>query len=193
MRRRSIPPDEWQYGERLPSDVRGTLLQLVLEFVLAARTLRGVKRIALLGSLVTDKGRPKDADVLVAVAEDVDLDALARAGRRLKGRAQGINSGADVFLATTEGQYVGRVCHYRDCHPRAACQARHCGARLHLNDDLDILALPPDLIASPPLLLHPQVFAISAVPDDVASWLVVALQRYVTGHSDPSASDLRPI
>lgn len=176
MGRRTIPPDEWQYGERTSSEVRGTLLQLVLEFVLAARTLPGVRRVALIGSLATEKERPKDADVLVTIAAEVDLDALARLGRRLTGRAQGINSGADVFLATPDGEYLGRVCHYRECHPRVACLGRHCGARSHLNDDLDVLRLPPALVAAPPVLLFPAVSAAVAVPVDVEASLLAALR-----------------
>jgi hypothetical protein len=56
-------------------------------------------RIALFGSLVTDKPVPKDADVLVTIDATMDLASLARLGRRLKGAAQTINLGADIFLA----------------------------------------------------------------------------------------------
>jgi hypothetical protein len=55
--------DEWQYGTRASSDVRGPLLRLMLDFVRAARDLQGVTRITVLGSLLTEKPRPKDADV----------------------------------------------------------------------------------------------------------------------------------
>jgi hypothetical protein len=34
---------------------------------------------------------PKDADVLVNIDADIDLDPLARLGRRLQGTAQTIN------------------------------------------------------------------------------------------------------
>jgi len=176
MGRRTIRPDEWQYRERTSSEVRGTLIQLVLEFVLAARTLPGVSRVALVGSLATEKDRPKDADVLVTIVEEGNLNALARLGRRLKGRAQGINSGADVFLATSDGQYLGRVCHYSECHRRVACRARHCGVRSHLNDDLDVLTLPPALVVAPPILLFPTVSAAVVVPADVEASLLAALR-----------------
>jgi predicted nucleotidyltransferase len=176
VRRHAIPADEWQYGNRSSDDVRGTLLQLVLEFALVARTLRGVNRIALVGSLATEKSHPKDADLLVSIAEDVDFDTLARIGRRFQGRAQGMNSTADIFLATAADQYIGRVCHYRECHPRVLCRARHCGARPHLNDDLDILMLEPEVVAAPPVILHPTVSAMLAVPADVESLLLKALR-----------------
>src|ERR1700747_2366324 len=109
--------------------------------VLATRLCPGVRRIALLGSLATAKAIPKDVDLLVTVERAMDLSPLARAGRRLKGLAQTINLGADIFLADTAGHYLGRICHYRECHPRVACRAQHCGLRTHLNDDLHIVTL----------------------------------------------------
>jgi hypothetical protein len=78
---------------------RRPLLLAVRSFVRAARDCRGVLRIALLGSLTTTKAVPKDADVLVTIDGAMDLAGLARAGRRLKGFAQTLNLGADIFLA----------------------------------------------------------------------------------------------
>ena len=93
------------------------LLAEVRHFVERARGCPGVRRIALVGSLVTDKEDPKDADVLVEVDDDADLTALAAAGRKLKGRAQSRNKGADIFLADPSGNYIGRTCHWRECYP----------------------------------------------------------------------------
>lgn len=176
MRKRSLSPEERQYGSRSSDDLRGTLLRLTRNFVLAARRIRGVARIALVGSLMTDKTRPHDTDVLVTIDDDIDLEALAQLARRLKGEAQGISSGADVFLADPTGTYVGRICHYRECHPRALCQARHCGLRQHLNDDLDVLTLPPALIAAPPVVVHPTIATIMSVPPDVESLLLTPIR-----------------
>lgn len=176
MTRHQMPHDEWQYGDRTAVEVRATLLRLTLEFVLAARQIPGVARIAMLGSLATAKSRPKDADVLVSIADDAALEALARAGRRFQGRAQGINSTADVFLADSSGRYLGRICHFRECRPRVRCLARHCGARPHLVDDLDVVALDDALIVTPPLLLYPTVIASVEVPPDVVTLLLAALR-----------------
>ena len=79
--------------------VRVFLIAEVLAFANAARQVAGVTRIALIGSLTTEKPDPKDADVLVTVNEDADLAPLARLGRRLQGRAQTLNRGGEVFLA----------------------------------------------------------------------------------------------
>jgi predicted nucleotidyltransferase len=77
---------------------RRQLLDGVRRFVRAVGPIAGVRRIAVLGSIVTDTPNPKDVDVLVVVADDADLAPLATASRRLQGHAQSFNRGADVFL-----------------------------------------------------------------------------------------------
>jgi hypothetical protein len=149
----------------------------VLAFVRAARSLPGVYRIALLGSLATDKPVPKDADVIVTIDATMDLDPLARLGRRLKGTAQTINLGADIFLADQADSYMGRICHYRECHPRVACRALSCGQRQHLNDDLQIVTLSPALVCAPPIDLWPRIVARCAVPVDTQTLLVAKLKE----------------
>ncbi|MBI5129163.1 MAG: hypothetical protein HZA66_06955 [Rhodopseudomonas palustris] len=153
MRRRTR-----DYGPR-PSvpEPRPVLLAAVRDFVGAAAAIDGVRRIALIGSLVTDKPVPKDADLLVTIAAEMDLDALARASRQMQGKAQKINLGAEAFLADQNGRYLGRICHWRECRARALCRAQHCGARNHLNDDLHDVTLPAKLIAEPPLELWPTI------------------------------------
>jgi hypothetical protein len=136
-----------------------------------------VLRIALLGSLTTTKAIPKDADVLVTIDGDLKLHALARAGRRLKGFAQTMNLGADIFLADERGPYLGRICHYRECHPRVLCLAQHCGQREHLNDDLHIVTLSQELIASPPVDFWPKVVRRLTVPVDVENIVLTELER----------------
>lgn len=178
MRRRSRRPPP---GPR-PSiaEPRPHLLRAVLAFVRAARTCPGVRRIALVGSLATEKAVPKDADVLVTLDGLDDLGPLARLGRGLKGQAQHINLGADIFLADAAGRYVGRICHYRECFPRVLCRALHCGQRQHLNDDLQIVTLPAALIAAPPVELWPGIVRRIPVPADVEQELLAAL----TGDDD---------
>ena len=156
---------------------REPLLLWAYSFVRAARLSEGVRRIALLGSMTTAKAIPKDVDLLVTIERTVDLTQLARAGRRLKGLAQSINLGADIFLADTTRHYLGRICHYRECHPRAACRAQHCGLRAHLNDDLHVVTLSKDLIALPPVELWPNVVRNLTVPADVEEILLTKLER----------------
>jgi hypothetical protein len=97
--------------------------------------------------------------------------------RRLKGSAQTINRGADIFLADVTGRYLGRIGHYRECHPRVACLAQHCGRREHLNDDLHVVTLSKELLAAPPVDLWPNVVRRLTVPADVEALLLTELER----------------
>jgi hypothetical protein len=159
------------------AEPRRPLLLAVLAFVRAVSNCPGVLRISLIGSLTTAKSVPKDADVLVTIDGTMDLAQLARAGRRLKGSAQTINLGADIFLVDQSGCYLGRVCHYRECHARAACRAQHCGRREHLNDDLLVVTLPQTLLAAPPVDLWPCVVRRLTMPPDVESLLLAELEK----------------
>jgi hypothetical protein len=82
----------------------------------------------------------------------MDLTELARAGRRLKGLAQTINLGADIFLADTAGHYLGRICQYRELPStcRVPCTALR-GLEHISNDDLHVVTLSEDLLPRRPL------------------------------------------
>src|SRR5438876_9693239 len=67
--------------------MRQQLLSHLPWFVSAVTKLAGIRRIALLGSITSHKQNPKDIDFLVVVDDDVDLEPLARLGRKIKGRA----------------------------------------------------------------------------------------------------------
>lgn len=171
--------DHRRYDDPSPSvaEPRPVLLAAVRDFVREAIGCAGVLRVSLIGSLTTTKAVPKDADVLVIIDGGMELTKLARAGRRLKGQAQRINLGGDIFLADAAGHYLGRICHYRECHPRALCRARHCGLRDHLNDDLDAVTLSGELIAAAPIELWPDVIRRVPVPPDVEAILLAGLER----------------
>ncbi len=153
--------------------IREQMLAGVLEFVRAVTPLSGVRRIALIGSIVTAKPTPKDVDLLVTVTDDADLAPLAQCARRLQGRLQEMNHWADVFLVDERGQYLGRTCTWRDCRPgiRASCDALQCGRRPHLHDDLGDVRLDQALITSPPVEIWPTVLRRSTVPTDVEALL----------------------
>jgi hypothetical protein len=106
-------------------EVRAFLITESFRFIDCVISLPGVKRGALLGSIVTSIADLKDADILIAIDNDTDLTALATAARRLKGIVQGKNKGADIFLANPAGEYIGRVCHWKSCVPqfRSTCDA----------------------------------------------------------------------
>jgi hypothetical protein len=161
---------------------RSELLSAVARFVEAACLCPGVLRIALVGSLTTGKPNPKDADVLVTVTEEAELAPLAQAGRRLKGAAQSLNLGGDIFLANAQEEYIGRTCHWKRCGPgiRVACQAEHCGRRPFLYDDLQVLRLDPALIEHPPVVLWPSVVRRGPLPPDVEKLVIAGRDRIGT-------------
>jgi len=158
--------------------VRLRLLAEVLAFVRAAGKLPGITRIALIGSLTTDKAEPKDADMLVTVTDEADLALLATLSRQLSGHAQSFGRNGDVFLADPSGNYLGRTCPWKRCGPgiRASCDALHCGQRPYLHDDFKDIRLTKNLIAAPPIELWPEVMARAPVPADVEEHLLILLK-----------------
>jgi hypothetical protein len=158
--------------------IRAHLLAGVLAFTQAARRVPGLTRIALIGSLASDKPDPKDADVLVTVADDADLTLLAAHGRKLLGHCQSRNRGGEVFLADSRGAYLGRTCPWKECRPgiRTSCDALHCGARPYLHDDLRAIRLSKTLVAQPLIELWPQVVTRVPVPVDVEALLLAPLR-----------------
>jgi predicted nucleotidyltransferase len=160
-------------------DLRKIMFAELRRFVRLARDLPGVQRIALIGSLATNKEFPKDVDVLVTITDDCNLTELARLGRELNGHLTANQAGADVFLANSAGNYLGRTCPWKNCGPgnRASCDAQHCGQRHYLHDDLTAIRLPPKLIAHPPVLLWPDVAALADVPLDVREQLTDLLSQ----------------
>ncbi len=148
---------------------RRELLEAAGHFIRAACKIPGVRAISLLGSIVTDRLDPKDIDLLIRVSDDADLAALATHSRRLQGRAQQVNCGADVFLANERGDYIGRTCGWRDCRPgiRASCDALHCGRRPHLHDDFDDIRLSTEMVQAPPVTVWPELICRCRLPRDV--------------------------
>jgi predicted nucleotidyltransferase len=171
-----------------PSDPgrRRELLQAAVQFVRAAARLTGVQSISLLGSITTDREKPKDIDLLVGIADETDLARLATHARRLQGTAQQVNCGADVFLADASGIYLGRTCHWKDCRPgiRVTCDALHCGRRPHLHDDLDDVRLSNDIVERPPVTVWPHITRRCTLPADV--------ERILNSFDTPSNQALEP-
>jgi predicted nucleotidyltransferase len=159
---------------------RPQLLDGLRRFVASVRQIDGIRRIAVLGSIVTTKLDPKDIDVLVVVAEETDLAPLATSARRLQGYAQSVNRGADVFLADERGTYIGRTCHWKECRPsvRQSCDALHCGRRPYLHDDLEAIRLNSTLVLSPPVALWPYVERRGQLPPDLEK-VVATLEHAV--------------
>ena len=150
----------------------------VVKFVVDASKLNGVLRIALIGSLTTDKADPKDADLLVTVDDDANLASLAKLSRRIQGRAQSIGRGGEVFLSDADHAYIGRVCPWRECGAgiRMSCDALNCGRRPYLHDDLATIQLDEVLVRELPVELWPEVKTKRAVPSDLEEEVLAQLR-----------------
>ncbi len=166
-----IPPEKLLFTG---PPARPRLIELALTFAQAARKLPGVQRIALIGSITTDKPEPKDLDLLATIADDLDLTELATLSRRMSGQAGQFSRSAETFLADPRGRYIGRICKWKRCEPgaRMACEAQHCARRHYLNDDLQSVKLPDAQIAAPPIELWPKVVRRINVPQDVEEGLL---------------------
>ena len=150
-------------------NLRSSLIQLAGTFVQEAVRIRGVTRVALVGSITTTKPDPKDVDLLVTVEDSTDLTPLAVIGRRLKGKTGSLGSGADLFFANPRGKYIGRICEWKECRPgvRIRCDALHCGRRHYLHDDFKAIRLSSELVRSPPVILWPEPKWTEPVPPDL--------------------------
>ena len=148
--------------------MREQLLSHLPWFVSAVTRIPGIRRIALLGSITTNKQNPKDIDFLIEVEDEADLGPLARLGRKLKGRAQQMNRGADIFLTNPQGHYIGRTCSWKECRPgkRVSCDALNCGQRHFLHDDLSTIMLSDETVQSA-FEVWPTLERRSGLPEDL--------------------------
>jgi len=78
--------------------IRERFLDEAARFVRAASAIPGVRRIAMIGSIVTDKPNPKDIDLLLTVTDEADLAPLALCARRLRQVGDRICSGLRTCL-----------------------------------------------------------------------------------------------
>jgi hypothetical protein len=150
---------------------RHVLIEAGKTFVRRIICVRGVERVALVGSVATEKSNPKDIDFLLTVGPNLDIQAAATAGRKLKGHLQGHASGADVFLCNQDHEYIGRTCNYRECHTRVACEGADCRPGSWLKTDFHLLKLEQSLCKNPPVTIWPVQEVAVPVPADVQQML----------------------
>ncbi len=155
----------------LPGDNtdRGALLLAAKWFFDRAIKLETITRIALIGSICTEKKHPKDIDILLTIAPGAEISPIARLKRQMSGRIQRGLLGADIFLVE-KGRYIGRPCRFREPHPRVACayDGLRCDFdRPFLCDTSDSFELKDELITSPPITLYPELQARVKTPEDV--------------------------
>lgn len=153
---------------------RENIIQLVYEFYISCLKINDVKRIAVIGSIITNKEKPHDVDLLLTIPDELDLNRLAKISRVLQGKSGQIGGGADVFVANLNNEYLGRICIWKVCKfgVRMRCDADNCGKREYLHDDLSVVRLSKELIDSPPLILFPKIVRNVSIPLDVEEGLI---------------------
>ncbi len=170
-----VGPEHLHDSDQTP--MRSRLLVEMRDVVDAIIKTPGVTRVALIGSLAADVAEPRDADLLVSVQDDANLATLAKLGRRWRAFVQSLHCSGDIFLTDLQGNYLGRTCPWKECgtqiNPR--CDARHCGRRRFLHDDLNTIRLSRQVTALPPIELWPHVVQRSPAPDDVHEILLKPL------------------
>ena len=78
-------PDVTRFNPAPLPDLRKIMFSEVRRFVRLARDIEGVRRIALIGPLTTDKEFPRAIDLVVTVSDHCELAPLAKLGRELTG------------------------------------------------------------------------------------------------------------
>ncbi|MCK6695783.1 MAG: hypothetical protein L6Q97_27220 [Thermoanaerobaculia bacterium] len=171
------------YTARPRPNYRPAFIENALWFAEAAARREGVLRIALLGSITTPKPHPKDVDLLVMLKTGTPFKPISDLARKLSGKQMSVgdSSGADVFLVNEKGEYLGRTCHYRECHYRARCEGQHCGPDSYLCDDFHIFQLRTEFIVRPPVELYPRMIVRAPLPPDLQEALEVYRGKWFPG------------
>ena len=148
---------------------RSVILDCAQWFVGEIKKLDGIKRVALIGSICTDKKNPRDIDILITIHEGTDIKRIATLKRKLQGRIQRGSLGADVFLVEN-GQYIGRPCQYKEPWVRVVCASDKnvCSlGRPFLCDTSQNFQLSKDVVDNPPIILWPEARADIEIPCDI--------------------------
>lgn len=118
--------------------------QAASEFADRARAIDSVQEVALFGSLTKNDPYPKDIDLAVILSGLDHLPALAKAARKI----HTIFHNWDVFIFNSQLQYLGRLCHSREC-PAGTAKCIGCGDIPYLQHKRGFKFTPEDFYASP--------------------------------------------
>lgn len=98
------------------------LRQAATEFAQRAEGIESVQEVALFGSLTKGDPYPKDLDLAVILTKLDQIPTLARAARKMSSHFHNW----DVFVFDSHLNYVGRLCHRREC-PSGSVKCIGCG------------------------------------------------------------------
>lgn len=104
--------------------------QAVQHFAEKAKKLASVQELILCGSMAAGDPFPGDIDMGVVLSNLDELPQLARFCRQISSTTHAW----EVFVFTMDRNYIGRICHKRECPARYPCDATDCGKRPHLRN-----------------------------------------------------------
>lgn len=120
------------------------LRQAASEFASRAQTINSVQEVALFGSLAKGDSYPKDIDLAVILSGLDNLPDLAKAARKISP----LFHGWDVFVFDSRLNYVGRLCHSRQC-PAGTAKCIGCGDIPYIQHKRGFKFTPEDFYSSP--------------------------------------------
>lgn len=124
---------------------RQGLLVGVAQFAEKLHSCASVVEIGLAGSLASDDEYPNDIDAVLFLDHVDELSVIARFARQMSS----ITASWEVFVFTRDFSYLGRICHYKVCRPRAACADKRCGIYPHMYDLSNFVFDPGVFFSSP--------------------------------------------
>ncbi|MFX4263452.1 zinc-ribbon domain containing protein [Pelotomaculum propionicicum] len=120
--------------------------QAAQNFTNKAKNLASVQEVVLCGSMASDDPYPLDIDLAVVLDGLHELSQLARFCRQISS----VTHAWEVFVFNTGREYLGRICHKRECPGLRYCDAPDCGKIPHLHN-VRGFRFKPALFLSPQL------------------------------------------
>lgn len=133
--------------ERSYRDRKERLRNAAKTFAGKVAGVKGIREVALCGSVVTADPYPNDIDIAIVIDALADLPAIARAARQISSTYHGW----EVFVLRADRTYLGRICHRKQCPTQTArCDQADRGAVPHLGNLADF-DFDPFLFLAPPI------------------------------------------
>jgi hypothetical protein len=104
------------------------------EFAEKVEKYVSIVEVNLVGSLASEDPYPNDIDLALFVEDFNEFSSIAKSARQISSRYHGW----EVFVFTTEQEYMGRICHHKKCPSKSFdCSTPKCGDIAHLKVDKD--------------------------------------------------------
>lgn len=116
------------------------------DFANKVKNLASAQEVVLCGSMADGDPYPGDLDLAVVLSHLDELPDLARFCRQISSATHAW----EVFVFNANRDYLGRICHKRECPGRFYCEAKDCGRTPHLRN-IRGFRFEPSLFLTPDL------------------------------------------